>query len=150
MSRASLTIANDWDREKAKHWVQKAPHGTRVEFIEARRTLDQNSLLWACLSDVATQLKWHGVKLSTNDWKLLFMDSLNREMRMAPNLDGTGFVDLGRSSSKLSKQEMSDLIDLIYAFGSKNGVEFTEKNTGKLSSPTTPVGDSPHRQLGAG
>lgn len=126
MSRASLTIANDWDRKKAHHWVQKAPQGTRVEFIEARRTLDQNSLLWACLSDVATQLDWHGVKLSTNDWKLLFLDSLNREMRMAPNLDGTGFVNLGRSSSKLSKQEMSDLIDLIYEFGIRNGVKFTE------------------------
>ncbi len=45
---------------------------------------------------------------------------------MVPNLDGTGFVNLGRSSSDLSKSEMSDLIELIHAFGANHGVKFQD------------------------
>jgi len=45
---------------------------------------------------------------------------------MVPNIDGNGFVNLGRSSSDLSKAEMTDLIDLIHAFGANHGVTFQE------------------------
>jgi len=78
------------------------------------------------LTDVATQLTWHGVKLTADDWKLIFLDALKRELRIVPNLDGTGFVNLGRSSSDLSKEEMSELIDLIAVFGANHHVTFHE------------------------
>jgi hypothetical protein len=61
-----------------------------------------------------------------DDWKLLFLDSLKRELRMVPNLDGNGFVNLGRSSSDLSKGEMADLITIIEQFGANHGVVFHE------------------------
>ena len=54
------------------------------------------------------------------------MDALHREVRMVPNLDGTGFVNLGTRSSDLSKEEMSDLMEIISAFGASHGVEFNE------------------------
>jgi hypothetical protein len=43
-----------------------------------------------------------------------------------PNLDGTGFVALGLSTSRMSKRELSDLMELISAFGAERGVEWTE------------------------
>lgn len=76
------------------------------------------------LTDIARQLPWHGVKLTPDDWKLVFLDALKREVRMVPNIDGNGFVNLGRSSSDLSKQEMGDLLDLIAEFGARHGVQF--------------------------
>jgi hypothetical protein len=76
------------------------------------------------LSEVAAQLPWHGIKLSADDWKLIFLDALKRELRMVPNIDGSGFVNLGRSSSDLSKGEMADLITLIEQFGASHGVVF--------------------------
>jgi hypothetical protein len=79
------------------------------------------------LSEVAQQLPWHGVKLRPDDWKLIFLDALKRELRMVPNLDGTGFVNLGRSSSDLSKSEMSDLMELIAEFGARHGVIFQDQ-----------------------
>lgn len=124
MSRALLTLWTAGDRARAADWIAKAPVGTRVEFKAARRTVDQNSRLWAMLTDVARQLPWHGVKLRAEDWKLIFLDALKRELRMVPNIDGTGFVNLGRSSSDLSKAEMSDLFSLIEAFGAAHGVVF--------------------------
>ena len=105
-------------------WIAQAPHGTRLEFKAPRRTLPQNDRMWAMLTDIASQLPWHGVKLTPEDWKLVFLDALKRELRMVPNIDGTGFVNLGRSSSDLSKEEMSDLFELIHAFGAKHGVTF--------------------------
>ena len=48
-------------------------------------------------------------------------------MRMVPNLDGNGFVSLGRSSSALSKEEFSDLMELIAAFAAERGVDLGEK-----------------------
>jgi hypothetical protein len=124
MSRALLTIRNSADRGRAALWISKAPEGTRIEFKKAKRTLPQNDRMWAMLTDVARQLPWHGLKLTPDDWKLIFLDALKREVRMVPNIDGNGFVSLGRSSSDLSKEEMSELIDLIAAFGAQHGVEF--------------------------
>ncbi len=126
MSRAALTLIHDIDRKKASNWAWSAPAGTRCEFKAPKRTIEQNSRLWAMLTDVATQLRWHGMKMSTSDWKIVFMDALKREMRLVPNIDGTGFVALGRSSSDLTKGEMSDLIEIISAFGAKHGVVFND------------------------
>jgi hypothetical protein len=127
MSRATIIVKSDRDREQAAHWASKAPLGTRIEFKQAKRTVDQNARMWAMLTDVAQQHKHHGIYLSAADWRLIFMEGLKREMRIVPNLDGTGFVNLGRSTSDLSKSEMSDLMDLIEAFGAQNGVTFHSK-----------------------
>lgn len=133
MSRALLVLENEFNRQQAIHWIGKAPIGTRVEFKAPKRSLDQNSKMWACLTDVATQLAWHGVKLTPDDWKLVFLDALKREkshgVRIVPTLDGSGFVNLGTSSSDLSKDEMSELIELIHMFGAQHNVEFHEPQT---------------------
>lgn len=124
MSRATLVLVNDDIRAKAIAWVRKAPAGTRVEYKAPKRTLDQNSRFWAMLTDVASQVEWHGLKLSPDDWRLIFLDGLKSELRLVPNIDGNGFVNLGRSSSDLSKDEMGQLMDLIEAFGANHGVVF--------------------------
>lgn len=129
MSRALVIIRSDVDRLKASRWAEKAPAGTRIEFKATKRSLPQNARLWAMLTDVAEQLVWYGKKLTPDDWKLMFLDGLKRELRVVPNLDGTGFVNLGRSSSDLSKDEMSDLMELIAAFGAQHGVQFHEQQS---------------------
>lgn len=127
MSRALLVLHTDAIRERAINWVRQAPVDTRVEFKAPKRTTDQNAMMWSHLGDVASKVRWHGLKLSTEDWKLIFLDALKRETRIVPNLDGNGFVNLGRSSSDLSKQEMADLIELIRAFGANHGVTFIDQ-----------------------
>jgi hypothetical protein len=114
-------------RKKAAYWLAKAPFGTRLELKAPKRSTEQNAKMWACLTDLAEQVRWHGLKLTADDWKLILLDALKRETRIVPNIDGTGFVQLGRSSSDLSKAEMSDLIELIHAFGAQHGVAFHDK-----------------------
>lgn len=127
MSRHLLILHSAADRQRAARYIALAPSGTRIELKASKRTLPQNDFMWSMLTDIARELPWHGVKLTPNDWKLIFLDSLKRELRMVPNLDGDGFVNLGRSSSDLSKSEMGDLIELIRAFGSNHGVQFHDR-----------------------
>jgi hypothetical protein len=126
MSRAAIILNSRAERERVANWAAKLPSGTRVEFKQAKRTLPQNDRMWAMLTEVAIQVQWHGTKLRPDDWKLLFLDALKREVRTVPSIDGSGFVNLGQSSSDLSKSEMGDLIELIYAFGAEHGVVFRE------------------------
>lgn len=148
MSRALIILATDADRQKAARWIANLPAGTRVEFKKPRRSIPQNDLMWAALTDIAEQLRWHGVKLVPDDWKLVFLDALKREIRIVPNIDGTGFVNLGRSSSDLSKEEMSDLIELIHAFGAKHGVVFHEPATADSAGTGDRNQESPGRRIG--
>ena len=124
MSRALVILDSPVARQRAASWCMRLPHGTRAEFKESKRTLPQNDRLWAMLTDVARQVAWHGRQMKPDAWKLVFLDALKREVQAVPNLDGTGFVNIGRSSSDLSKSEMGDLMELIAAFGAQHGVIF--------------------------
>jgi hypothetical protein len=126
MTRALIILHNKDDRKKAARWADGIPLGSRIEFKAPKRTLPQNDRFWAMLTDIAQQKTYHGLRLTTEDWKLLFLDALKREVRIVPNLDGTGFVNLSKSSSDLGKGEMSDLMEIVSAWGAKNGVVFTD------------------------
>ena len=126
MSHATLILDNEEVKRRAWLWVKNAPLGTRLEFKTSKRSIPQNARLHAMIGEIAVAVQWHGLKLSVDDWKLIFMDGLKRELRLVPNLDGTGFVNLGRSTSKLTKEECTDLIELVFAFGAKHGVSFQD------------------------
>ena len=126
MTRAVVVIQTQADREKIARWAANVKAGTTVTFKENKRSIPQSDKMWAMLGEVAAQVSWHGVRLSPDDWKIVFLDALKRELRMVPNIDGNGFVQLGRSSSNLTKDEMSDLMALIEAFGANHGVTFKD------------------------
>lgn len=124
MSRAVVILFGKQDRHRAIQWIERAPQRTVVTFTEPLRSIDQNARMWSMLTDLSKQLRWHGQKLTPDDWKLVAMSGLNRELRIVPNMNGDGFVNLGHQTSKLSKGEMADLIEMISAFGAEHGVIF--------------------------
>lgn len=126
MTRYLVTLRSTVDRQRATRLVDAAPFGSRIEVKAAKRSIPQNDRMWAMLTEFSEQLKWHGQRLRPDDWKLMFLDALKRELRMVPNLDDTGFVNLGRSSSDLTKSEMTDLIELMFEFGARHGVVFQD------------------------
>jgi hypothetical protein len=102
---------------------KSAPYGIEVLFRERSRTADQNDKMWAMLSDVAKQLDWHGSKLTAAQWKLIFLSGLHRDAGVVPDYSGTGVIPLNiSSSSALTVRQMTDLIELIYAYGAEHGV----------------------------
>lgn len=121
MSRALITVNGRSDRERASAWASQSPVGTRIEFKKPKRTIPQNDKLWACLTEIAMQVDWYGQKLTAEDWKDVFTASL-RKSRVVPGLDAGSFVVLGLHTSSLSKEEFSDLLELIHAFAAERGV----------------------------
>lgn len=122
--KAVFTLAHSTARKRAMAAVADAPEGYVVTVSEPTRNLDQNARLWAMLTEVAQQVEWYGKKLAPADWKHIFSAGL-RKMAVVPNLDGTGFVALGQSTSQMSKREFAELVDLIDAFAAERGVIFT-------------------------
>ena len=108
-------------------WIMEAPDGWIVTLKAAVRNLEQNAKMWAMLHDIEQQCEWHGIKLADEEWKDLFSAGLVKS-KVVPNLDGTGFVILGQRTSQMTKSQMSDLIELIYAFGAERSVVWSEQS----------------------
>ncbi len=120
-----FVLAHAEARRRACEAIQHAPDGYAVKIQPPTRSLEQNAALWAALSDVAEQVEWYGRKLTAEDWKHVFSASLKKQ-DVVPGLHGD-FVVLGVSTSKMTKAEMSDLIELIRAFGVERGVMFGDE-----------------------
>lgn len=123
--RRLFILAHDQARRNALEAVRVAPDGYVVTVAEPKRTTAQNDRMWAMLTDVSGQVEWYGKKLDPTDWKHIFTSAL-RKLEVVPNLDGSGFVALGMSTSRMSKRELSDLMELIASFGAERGVEWSE------------------------
>lgn len=130
MSRSLVIINSKAAREKIARWAFNSPPGTRVEFKAPRRTIDQNALLWARLTEISKKVNWYGQKLTSEDWKDLFTASL-RKAHVVPGIDGDSFVPLGMRTSDMTKEEMGNLLDLIDAFAAERGVIFEKESDGE-------------------
>lgn len=126
MSRWTHIINGIADRRKAADWCMRAPPGMRIEFKETKRTLPQNDRMWAMLTDISGQAMLGGKRFTTEQWKVIFLHALGQEIQLLPSLDGHGFVPWGQSSSDLTKDEMTGLIELMFKFGAEHGVQFQD------------------------
>lgn len=125
MNKHYYILAHQTARNLAAQACFEAPDGFVVEIKEKTRSIEQNSLLWALLTDVSRQVEWYGRKLSPENWKHIFSAALSKQ-DVVPNLDNNGFVVLGQSTSKMSKREFSDLVELINSFGAQHGVVWSD------------------------
>lgn len=132
MSRAVVQIKGQAERNLISRWAAGVPVGTTVEFRAPRRSGDQNALMWSLLTQLSKQLDWYGQKLSSEDWKDVLTASMRRT-RVVPGIDAGTFVPLGMRTSQMTKDELSDLIELIYAFGAERGVTFRELENASAS-----------------
>lgn len=111
-------------------------HGVEfiVEFKPVTRTLAQNALMWSILTDLSRQTEWavdgQMVKLEPEDIKDLLTASLRRHQRMARGIDG-GLVILGMRTSRMTKAQLSDVIELGYMVGAERGVRWSRTSLGR-------------------
>ncbi len=122
--RRKFVLKDDFIRDRAVAAVRDLPLGMEVVLKEASRSLDQNALLWPLLHELSEKVDWYGNKLTPDEWKDLMTAGLKKQ-KAVPGIDG-GFVVVGGSTSKMTKSEFSDLLELIYSFGAERGVEWQE------------------------
>jgi len=122
----TVILRSDYQRIQAQRLIEKAPHGAVLNIRPARRTTDQNALMWAMLSEIS-RAKPEGRMLTPDVWKALFLHSLDHAQRFEMALDGKGMVPVGFRSSRLSKQQFSDLIEVIHEYAARHGIPLSDE-----------------------
>lgn len=133
MAKQVFRLVNDAVRRNARQAILNAPDSFQCEIRPRTRSLDQNNLMWSILTDLSKQVDWHvnGVltKITPEDWKDVLSASLDQETRMSQGLQG-GLVLLGKRTSRMTVKDMTDLIDLAYAFGAEKKVRWSPTSLG--------------------
>lgn len=108
----------------------QVPDGYIVTVQEPTRTLEQNAALHSAISDIAKQINWHGARMDIDEWKRLLTAAWARAEKepvtLVPALDGQGFDVLYRRTSLMTKRELSSLIDYLHAWGTDQGVKWSD------------------------
>lgn len=121
----TVRIVGDRQRAYAHRVIDEAPLGHVMKLgAETRRDI-QNRKLWPMIEDIRQQVPGFDV-YSKEDAKLRFMNALGTEMKFLPTLENDGIFPVGLSSSTLTVAQFSALIELIYAFGARHGVRWTD------------------------
>lgn len=110
-------------RTAAMRYIAQAPDGYVCVLKEPTRSLSQNARMWAMLGDISRQVDWYGQKLADHEWKDVLSAALKKQ-KAVPGIDG-GFVVLGARTSKMTIRQMTELMDLMEAFGAEHGVRFS-------------------------
>jgi hypothetical protein len=125
MTGQTVIINGSGSRSVAHRIIDAAPAGSVLNVKAPKRTLDQNAKFWAMLSDVSRAAPL-GKKHPPETWKALFMNACGYAVQFETGLSGEPFP-IGFRSSRLTKQQMSELIEFILAWGSENGVAWSDE-----------------------
>ncbi|QXI63384.1 hypothetical protein CP157_01102 [Paracoccus marcusii] len=105
--------------------VKAAPVDAVVTIKPAARSMDQNAKLWAMLSDIARS-KPEGRVMTAEMWKAAMMNALGHEILWQPGIDNGPPFPAGFRSSRLSKEQMGNLITFISEYGDRHGVKWSD------------------------
>jgi len=120
-----VRIVGDTQRAYAKKLIDEAPLGWVMKLGAETRRDAQNRKLWPMLQDVQRQVPGFA-EYPLEDIKLRFMNALGEEVRFLPALEKQGSFPVGLRSSTLTVEQFSGLVELIYAFGAKHGVRWSD------------------------
>lgn len=124
-------------RQMASRACINAPEGFIVEIKPPNKSRDQEAKYHCLFSEIAKQVPFMGVMRDLETWKRLLVDAFARIKAaegdpvqgvgaIMPNLDGSGFVQLGVQTRRFSKRHASEFIEYLYSFAADNDVEFHE------------------------
>jgi hypothetical protein len=120
-----VRIVGDRQRQYAHRVIDEAKIGDVMKLGAETRRDAQNRKLWPMLQDLVDQVP-ECAGFSKDDMKLRFLNALGVEMNFLPVLEGQGMFPVGLKSSTLTVQQFAGLIELIYAFGAKHNVRWSE------------------------
>ena len=124
MNGQTVILRGAKQRQLAKNLIDSAPSDAVVNIQEKRRSLDANARMWAMLSDIS-RAKPEGRCHTPDVWKALMMKACGHAVQFVVGIDGEPFP-VGFRSSRLTKPQMSDLIEFIYAYGAEHKIKWSE------------------------
>lgn len=124
MTGQTVILSNSFKRKQAHKLIDCAPYGHVISIKPPTRSGAQNDKMWALLSDIA-RAKPEGRRHTAEIWKCLFMAACGHAVQFEQGLDGAPFP-IGFRTSRLTKEQMSDLIEFIHAYAAKHGVKLED------------------------
>jgi hypothetical protein len=121
----TIILGTERAAREAVRVIMAAPNGSVLKVSAPRRTIDQNSKLWAMLSDIS-RAKPEGRTHTPEMWKALTMHACGHAVQFENGLDGQPFP-VGFRSSRLTKAQMSELIEFLFEFGARHGIQWSDE-----------------------
>lgn len=121
----TLILDSRYRRDQAHKLVDAAPINAVLTIAPPKRSTDQNKLMWALLSDVSRAMP-QGRKHTAEVWKDLFCHACGHAVQFEMGLNGQPFP-VGFRTSRMTKDQMRDLLEFIMAWGAENGVQFSDE-----------------------
>ena len=99
-----------------------------LEVKAADKTREQELKYHAMIDEIAKQASHMGAKWSSEDWKRLLVNQFCKENGIKtgvviPNLSGDGIVQLEMQTRKFTKEQASDFVEFLYAWGADHGIK---------------------------
>jgi hypothetical protein len=126
---ATAVMGNLWP--KVKEALASGKQLT-LEIKNASRSCPQNSKYHAMIEEIAQQASHLGAKWDAEDWKRLLVDQFIKDMnglgasKIIPSLDGEGIIQLGFQTRKFTKEQASEFVEWLHAWGAEHGVTYEQ------------------------
>lgn len=116
--------------EAAKEQLQ-AGKKLVLSLTEESKTREQEQKYHAMIGEIAKQAQHLGATWDSRDWKRLLVQKFCKDYKMAggriiPNLDGDGIVQLDFQTRKFTKEQGSQFIEWLHAWGAEHEIVFKE------------------------
>lgn len=103
-----------------------------LEIRKASKSREQEEKYHALIGEIAKQAQHLGATWDAESWKRLLVDQFCRENNIKtgtviPNLTGDGIVQLGFQTKKFTKEQASEFVEWLYAWGTERGVSFAKE-----------------------
>ncbi len=98
---------------------------------EPKKSREQEEKYHAMIGEIAKQAQHLGASWTNEEWKRLLVEQFCRDTdrkpgKVVPSLDGGAIVQLGVQTRNFSKEDGSEFIEWLHAWGSENGITFKE------------------------
>jgi hypothetical protein len=102
-----------------------------LEIKDATKSRHQEEKYHAMIGDVAKQAQHLGAKWDAESWKRLLVDQFCKDNGLKtgaviPNLAGDGIVQLGMQTRNFTKEQASEFVEWLFAWGAEHGVTYEQ------------------------
>ena len=102
-----------------------------LEIKDATKSRDQEEKYHAMIGEIAKQASHMGSKWDAESWKRLLVDQFCKDSGIKtgvviPNLAGDGIVQLGMQTRKFTKEQASEFVEWLHAWGAEHGVTYEQ------------------------
>ena len=102
-----------------------------LEIKLANKSREQEEKYHSMIGEISKQAQHMGASWDAESWKRLLVDQFCKESGLKtgvvmPNLSGDGIVQLGFQTRKFTKEQASEFVEWLHAWGAEHGVTFEQ------------------------